>query len=69
MHMLISGRIRLKKQACSALSSEASLSALLSIQLSSSAADCIVLTVRHAVQTKLNQDHFLLGSGEARGRT
>lgn len=29
----------------------------------SAAADGIVLTVRHAVQTKLNQDNFLLLSG------
>lgn len=35
----------------------------------SAAAERIVLTVRRAVQTKLNQDYFLWLSGEAWGRT
>lgn len=35
----------------------------------SAASKRIVLTVRRAVQTKLNQDHFLWLSGEVRGQT
>lgn len=73
MHMLISASIRLPFQT--------SLFGIIvraqpervvvhsAVLVRSAAAERIVLTVRRAVQTKLNQDHFLSLSGEAWGRT